>query len=399
MGCRPESRPACWIAAALTVLGGAAAAQGPERPAASPTSDVLVPFTAGDGTSLEGKLSLPAGATGPVPVVFYLHGAGPRNYDNPVRYRAADGQVRTLNYYDYYARELAKLGVGFFRTSKRGCTIDSTGRPQVDRSVFSGATPTVLIEDYVRGLEALRGRPEIDARRIVLYGSSEGTRLAPQLARRSPSGIAGLVLTAYQSDNQHQTVVWQNTVGPWRQVRSLIPAATDSGLTRADWDAAVARTPALGTQLPFAAIDRDSSGVMTPAELAALVRPRLDAILKAVDERNDDFLWQAVLNLTSAYLLDGWASEPTHALLLQVRLPIGIFHGELDGATRVEGVRETEAAFRAAGRTDLVARYYPGLGHDLGWTPQAAESGQLEALLDSFRFAAGLVSGGASRRP
>jgi len=49
--------------------------------------------------------------------------------------------------------------------------------------------------------------------------------------------------------------------------------------------------------------------------------------------------------------------------------PINIFHGEVDGTTRVEGVRETEAAFRAAGRTNLTVHIYPGHGHDLDWTP------------------------------
>jgi pimeloyl-ACP methyl ester carboxylesterase len=275
--------------------------------------------------------------------------------------------------------------------AKRGCSIDSTGRPRVERAVFSAATPTVLVDDYARGLEALRGRPEIDANRILLYGSSEGTRLAPKLALRSPAGVVGLVLTSYQSDNQHQTLVWQNSVGPWRNIRAMIPAATDSGLGRADYDAAVARIPAIGAQLPFAAVDRDSNGVMTPAELATAARPRLDAILKAVEQRNDDLLWQVVLNLTSGYLLDGWDGEPTHALLVRLNLPIGIFHGELDGSTRVEGVRETEAAFRAAGKSNLTVRVYPGYNHDLGWTPATAESGGPPPLQESIRFAARLV--------
>ena len=40
--------------------------------------DLFIRFSATDGTPLEGKLSLPAGAKGQVPVVFRLHGAGPR---------------------------------------------------------------------------------------------------------------------------------------------------------------------------------------------------------------------------------------------------------------------------------------------------------------------------------
>lgn len=369
-------------------LAGADPAVGQSGPA---WRDIIITFTASDGTPLEGKLSVPSNATGRVPLVFDLHGAGPRNYDNAVRFRDTDGQVKTVRYYDYHARELTRRGVAFFRMSKRGCSQDSTGRPIVDRAIFSKATPSVLLDDYQKGLEAVRLRAEIDPARIVLSGSSEGTRLAPQLAMRSSSGIVALSLMSYQSDNFHDTIVWQNTVGPWRNVVKLIPEAGDGALSRAEHDAAVARTASIGTQLPFGALDQDSSGAITPDELQRLVKPRLDAILKAVQDRNDDFLWPVLLNLTSAYLLEAWDAEPTSAILLRVDLPIAIFHGTLDGATRVEGVQETEAAFRAAGRINLTTRIYEGQDHDLGWTPQSAIGTGLAPFQDAFDWVAGLL--------
>lgn len=369
----------------------AVAAQAPERAASDEVRDIIVHWTATDGTPLEGKLSVPAGTNRLVPVVFYLHGAGPRNYDHPVRFRGADGQVHSVNYYDYFARELARRGLGFFRMSKRGCSLDSTGRSVVDRAVFSQATPTLQLDDYARALEVLRRHPGVDADRVVLFGSSEGTRLAPQLARRSTAGIVGLVLTSYASDNTHDIIVWQNSIGPWRGVTKLVPAAGDGTLTRREYDDALAREPVLAQRLPWAAIDVDTSGAVTAEELAAVVRPRLDAILRAVEERNDDFLWQAVVNLTSAYLRDGWDGEPTRTFLLVLDVPIGIFHGELDAATRVEGVRETEAAFRAARNTNLTVRIYPGYDHDLNWTPDLAGGLGPQPYQDAFAFAAGLV--------
>lgn len=384
----PNFRLAVLLAAGVLLPQTAARAQVPQP---APPRDVLVRFSARDGTPLEGKLSLPAGSADRVPVVLYLHGAGPRTYDHAVRYRDADGEVRTLNYFDLYASELAAQGVAFFRISKRGCSADSTGRPTIDRDIFSKATPTVLLDDYHRALEVLRARPEVDPSRVVLMGSSEGTRLAPQLAARAAVGIAGLVLMSHAPDNQRNTVEWQNTVGPWRNVQRLFAPAARDVLTRAGYDSVVARQPSLAAQLPFAVVDRDSNQVITPAELATLVRPRLDAIVKAVDDRNDDFLWQSLLNLSSAYLLDGWNAEPTSAFLLPLTIPIGIFHGELDGTTRVEGVRETEDAFRRAGKTNLTVRIYPGMDHNLGWTPTLALSGGPAPYRDAFRFAAALV--------
>ena len=364
-----------------------------QAPAAPPPGvvNVLIQFTATDGTPLQGKLSLPAAATGPMPVVFYLHGAGPRNYDHAVRYRDTDGQIRATNYYDFYARELASRGLAFFRISKRGCTIDATGQPQVDRKVFSTATSTVLLDDYARALAEVRQRTDIDPSRVVLAGGSEGTRLAPQLALRAPAGVVGLLLMSHQSDNIRDTVVWQNTVGPWRGITYLIPAAADEALTKAEYDEALKVNASLAQRLPFAVFDSNADGTINRDEAMKVLRPRLDVILKAVEDRNDDFLWSSLVNLTSAYLLDGWTAEPTSAFLLKLTVPIAIFHGELDGTTRVEGVRETSAAFVAAGKTTLTVRTYPGLDHDLGWTPASAKGAGTAPFQDAFAWAADLV--------
>lgn len=352
------------------------------------TVDRIVRFTATDGTPLEGKLSIPRGAEGRVPVLFVLHGAGPRNYDHALRYRDSAGVVQTVRYYDYFAWQLAERGMALFRMSKRGTASDSTGRPTVDRKVFSTATPSVLLADYARGLAAVRGEAGVDSDRIVLFGSSEGTRLAPQLALRAPDGIRGLVLTAYAADNSRETVTWQNTVGPWRNVRRLIPAADDDTLTRTEWDAAVAASPGIAQQIAFPALDRDGDGRLTASELAAAVKPRLDAITAAVRDGNDDLIWQAVVNLTSAYLREDWDGPPTVEHLLKVRLPIAIVHGSLDGTTRIEGVLEARNAFQRAGRTDLTVQIHERLDHDLGWTPQTASQGGPLPFREAFDFAA-----------
>jgi len=354
--------------------------------------DTVFHFEAADGTPLEAKLSLPAEREGPVPVVFFLHGAGVRSYDNPFPYRDESGEVQWGRYLDFHARELARRGIAFFRMSKRGCeAVADPPSTRLDPKIFAKATPSVLLSDYAKGLEFLRGRPEIDPGRIVLMGQSEGTRLAPQLALASPEGVIGIVMLGYDSDNARDTIVWQNSIGPWRNIQHLIPAAQDGKLTREEWDAAVQANPGIAQALPFGLLDGDQDGALIPEEMEKALRPRLDAILNAVKESDDGFLTKYVANLNSAYLKEWWNAGPTREILLKLDVPLAIFHGTLDGTCRVEGVRETEAAFRKAGKSNLTVRIYPLADHDLDWTWKNSAQGGPPAFRAAFDFIAELA--------
>lgn len=367
-------------ATAITIPAHAAEPAAPVE-----TQDIIINFVAADDFPLEAKLTLPADRDGPVPVVFYLHGAGARSYDNPYRYTDADGAPHIGFYFDALSREFARRGIAFFRMSKRGCVaLPEAPWMRFDQAVFKTATPSVLLSDYQAGLAALRERPEINATRIIFFGSSEGTRLAPQLALSSPDGVIGLVLQSYAADNAHDTIVWQNTVGPWRNIQHLIPAARDGTLTRAEFDDAVTATPSLAQSLPFDTFDADRNGEITADEMATIVRPRLDAILSAVEQEDDALLARLLGNLSAAYLREWWNAEPTSALLLKLNLPIAIFHGKLDGTCRVEGVQETQKALLDAGRGDVLVKLYPTSNHDLDWSHDAAMTGGPQAYKDTY---------------
>jgi pimeloyl-ACP methyl ester carboxylesterase len=344
-------------------------------PARAAMRDILLTFQASDGYELEAKLTLPTGDAAPSkpPVVFFLHGAGVHTYDNPFAAGTEDGKPVYANFLDLHARELAARGIAFCRMSKRGCkATDAAPYQRVERAVFAKATMAVLLDDYHKCLDALRTREEVDHKRIVLLGASEGTRLGPELALRSPDGITGVVMMGYAADNARDTIEWQHTVGPWRNVQHAMPAARDGRLTRDEYDAATKANAALAKVLPFEPLDVDKDGALTDGDLQAVTRPRLAKLRQAIEAADDDYLWKNLLQLSTAYLRSWWDAEPNshHLLALDVRL--AIFHGELDGACRVEGVRETEAAMKEAGKTNLTVRIYPEANHELNWTPRAA---------------------------
>jgi pimeloyl-ACP methyl ester carboxylesterase len=255
----------------------------------------------------------------------------------------------------------------------------------VNRTVFAAATPQVLLADYRAGLRCLREQPDIDPGRILLLGASEGTRLAPRLALAEPAGVVALALIGYSEHGTKDTIVWQHTVGPWRNVARIFDADHDQTVTRQEYDDVVRRKGQMvADALPFHRLDRNQDGTITPAEMNQ--RAAADAILDAVKRRDDDYLYDNVLCLSGAYLLEEWEAPPTHETLLQLDLPLGIFHGENDGACRVEGVLEAETAFEKTGRGNLIVRIYPGTDHDLNWASFLREGNVPPAFDGLFGF-------------
>jgi len=375
----------------------------------------IVTFTTADGLSLEGKLSLPPEATGPVPVVMLLPGAGPWTFDRPLEVpdvgenldvsatEVALAGKRIVRYCDIHVDQLTRRGVGFFCTNKRGCAI-AAEKPfeRVNRAVFSKTTLNVLLDDYAAALRALRQEEGVDANRIVLLGGSEGTILAPRLALRAPDGITAVVMFGYAQDNFKDTITWQMSVGPWRNVARFFDANEDDVVTTEEFNAApeLARSFGLGGS-GLDALDADRDGRLTPADLAARTKPSLDATLRAVRGRDEDYLWANLLNLNSTYLREEWDRGPNQETLLKLDLPLAIFHGQHDGTCRVEGVRETAEAFRRAGKTNLNVHIYPRTNHDLNYGEYLRSAGRTvpRPFVEMFDYIAGVTGVAAAPEP
>jgi pimeloyl-ACP methyl ester carboxylesterase len=131
-----------------------------------------------NGFSLAGTLSRPANSTGPLPAVILVGGSGPTDRDETVAGIPIFGEI---------ANAIADAGFAVLRYDKRGVG-QSGGRPE-------SATLADYADDLRAAIHTLSDRKDIDKRRIVLVGHSEGGSLA-LLAASKEGRIAGVVLVA-----------------------------------------------------------------------------------------------------------------------------------------------------------------------------------------------------------
>ena len=154
--------------AALTLVAAIGCAAGTTGPTPMPR------FFENAGARLAFTLDLPEG-NGPFPAVVFGHGSG----------RVTRDQLL------WASRRFTALGFAVLRFDKRGVG-ESTGT-----FVFVGTndSPQVfpqLAGDVAAGVRFLRTRPEIDARRIGLFGNSQAGWILP-IAARELGGVSFMV--------------------------------------------------------------------------------------------------------------------------------------------------------------------------------------------------------------
>jgi len=114
--------------------------------------------------TLSGTLYQPAGP-GPHPAVVVIH--------------SADGPTRDFHAYAHLTTILPRAGFAVLLFDRRGSG-GSTGR-------FESASFADLAGDALAGIQYLRVRPDIDPRRVGVWGISQGGWLAPLAAATSVS--------------------------------------------------------------------------------------------------------------------------------------------------------------------------------------------------------------------
>jgi hypothetical protein len=164
--------------------------QNPVKPYPYREEDVVIENKSA-GINLAGTLTIPSGK-GPFPAAVLITGSGLQDRDESIL-----GHKPFLVLADYLTRK----GIVVLRSDDRGYG-KSGGNPAT-------ATTADFATDTEAGVEFLKTRSEVDARKIGLIGHSEGGIIAPMVAARNPD-IAFIVMMAGTGVPGDEVLVEQN---------------------------------------------------------------------------------------------------------------------------------------------------------------------------------------------
>jgi dienelactone hydrolase len=252
----------------------------------------------GTAPALPGTLTLPRGA-GPFPAVVLVHGSGPHD---------ADESIGGAKVFKDLAWGLASRGVAVLRYVKRTrhAPLDGVG---VKEEVLDGAKA---------GVELLLAAPEVDKKRVVVVGHSQGAEQAPRIAVETP-GVAGIVLMA----------------APSRPLQDV----------------------ALDQFVYFAKLHPGNAAVEKKVEEARAFKARLDDPKLSPDE---EVTFPGTGALKGAYFLSLRGYKPTE-VAAKLKIPVLVLQGDRDYQVTAPDLEGWKAV--AGKKANLSIKQYPPLNH------------------------------------
>jgi len=273
---------------------------------------------------LAGTLTHPKGV-GPFPAVLLVAGSGPIERDEFV----AKHRVFLL-VSDYLTRH----GLAVLRYDKRGVA-KSTGD-------YKQATTLDFADDALAGMEFLKGRKEIDPKRIGAIGHSEGGAIMPTLAVSWPD-TAFVVMLAGPA-----------TTGEEICLRQAYLSAKADGDTEEEL--------AMQDELLKRWIDLSKRGT-DGDEMDRQLRPLVEAAFKK-NGKTDKKLIDALLEDFRSTWKRFFLTYSCVPVLEKVQCPLLALNGGKDlQVPPKENLRGIARALSVSGNTDFVVREMPGLNH------------------------------------
>lgn len=281
--------------------------------------------------TLAGTLTIPQG-DGPFPAVVLITGSGAQDRDETI-YKHRPFLVIA----DYMTRR----GIAVLRVDDRGVG-GSTGK-------ISEATSEDFAVDVLSGVHFLKGRKEIDAKKIGLIGHSEGGIIAPIAAVKSQD-IAYIVLMAGTGLTGEEILYLQG---------ELIARA--EGLSEEEIQKSREQQERI-----FAVVKREKDTASIEKGLRKLYEE--DIAKLSTEERKKEELTDEEWKAEVKRILTPWfrfflTYDPKTALR-KVKCPVLAINGELDlQVPPKNNLPVMEQALKDAGNADYTIMELPGLNH------------------------------------
>ncbi|MBC7772660.1 MAG: alpha/beta fold hydrolase, partial [Pyrinomonadaceae bacterium] len=288
------------------------------------------------GLTLGGTLSMPKEGKRPYPCVVMVTGSGPQDRDESLM-----GHRPFLVVADHFTRH----GIAVLRYDDRGVG-KSTGR-------FEGATTDEFAEDALAGIEFLKTRNEVDAKRIGIVGHSEGGLIAPICAARSKD-VAFIVLLAGTGMSGAELLPIQS---------KLISMAMGTPADEAELQAREsAEIFAIVVSGKSDAEVKDMIRVATIRQLQSDAKTK-DLPEDKLNEKADQIVKEGAAQLLAPWFKRFLEMDPRENLK-KVTCPVLAVNGEKDlQVPPRENLSRIEKALKDAGNKDVTIMEFPGLNH------------------------------------
>ncbi len=304
-----------------------------------------------DNVKLAGTLTFPRGG-GKFPAVILITGSGPQDRDSTVA-----GHRPFLVLADYLTRK----GIAVLRVDDRG-----TGGSDIGSLA---ATTENYVGDVLAGVEYLRSRQEIDARRIGLIGHSEGGMIAPLAAVRSKE-IAFIVMLAGMGQTGEEVLLTQLDV--LQRKNGVEPAI-------------IARAIDFQKSL-FTIIQSEPDNRLATAKINELLAQRKSAM----NERQLQEFARVEADVQAALpaLLSPWyryfLSYNPRPTLEKVNIPVLALNGDNDVQVAAkENLALIAAALKAGKNNNFTVKSFPHLNH-LFQTSQTGLPNEYDAIEETL---------------
>ncbi len=347
-----------------------------------------------DGETIKAKIDLPENGSEVPLIVIFVPGTGPNTYLNKRKF----GNIE-FNYYDLFATEFNKRGIGFLAYNRRGVEVGDQPPyfDTIDSVKYAKYSPLREVFDIESVISNLKKDTRFKQSKIVLLGASEGTIIASVVADRKVERIDGLLLFGYGNDNLYDIIKWQlSGTASIINLRKYFDANQDNAFSREEYEskdsiAVLARAKILNNAT-FESLNIEKDSVIDYKDFAPKTTPFFEYLIKMIDTGNDTWIWKNYFRVTSSWLKAHFQLEANKTRLLRINIPIFIFHGVDDANVPVEGVYDIQSRFRNANKTNLQCYTFDGHDHDLNYLAWPYKNQIPEGLNSIFNAAESMLN-------